>query len=68
MTRGGDFCTDDKVAGLCGYEPFYRGRSDRMSAPAAVGKPPERREYSGSPRSPVLYPSLLRMARAISGM
>src|SRR5215218_7110019 len=28
--RRGDFCTDDKVADLCGYEPFYRGRSDRL--------------------------------------
>src|SRR5215207_5319696 len=66
--RRGDFCTDDKVADLCGYEPFYRGRSDRVSASAAVGKPPELRGYSGSPRSPVLYPSLPRMPRAMSGM
>src|SRR5215216_292166 len=56
------------VADLCGYDPFYHGHSDRMSAPAAYGKRPKRRESSGSPGSPVLYPSLPRMARAMSGM
>src|SRR5919107_3908618 len=62
--RGGDAVDRTEVAALCGYEPFYHRHLDRMSAPAADGKPPKRRESSGSPRSPVLYPSLPRMPRA----